>query len=185
MDGAGKPAIVVDGPVAEDLEVLGGVAVRGLSVSEGIDHAHSFEWPLHCSVHALRLRQSRCLKDGRSYVDNVVPLRTHLVLSGDALGPVDNHSVAGAAVIGRNLLGPCERSVAGNRPACGEVRVSRCVPELVVMFKDVSNGLALAVEIGHLVIEPTHSAFRTGTVIPDDVKNQGVVELTGIANRIN
>src|SRR6185503_9966697 len=120
----------------------------------------------------------------RSYVDDVMPLRAHLVLSSDALGPVNNHSIAGTAVIGRNLLGPCERSVAGNRPACGEVRVSRCVTELVVMFQDVCNGLALAVEIGHLVVEPAHAAFRAGTVIADDVENQGVVELTGIANRI-
>jgi hypothetical protein len=69
----------------------------------------------------------------------VMPLRAHLVLSGDALGPVDNHSVARAAVIGRNLLGPCERTVAGNRPAGSEVRVGRCVTEVVVMFQDVFN----------------------------------------------
>ncbi len=184
MNGAGEPTIVVDGPVAKDLEILRGVAVRGLRVSEGVEHAHSFDWPLHCSVHALRLRQARCLQYGWSDVDYVMPLRAHLVLSGDALGPVDNHSVAGTAIIRRNLLGPCERSVAGNRPAGSEVRVGRCVTELVVMFQDVCNGLALAVEIGHLVVEPAHAAFRAGTVVADDVENECVVELTRIANRI-
>ena len=53
------------------------------------------------------------------------------------------------------------------------------------MFQDVRNGLALAVEIGHLVIEPAHATFRTGTVVADDVENECVVELTRIANRIN
>src|SRR5678815_1875354 len=114
-----------------------------------------------------------------------MPLRAHLVLSSDALGPVDNHSVAGAAVISRNLLGPCERTVAGNRPTGSKVRIGRCVTKVVVMFQDLSDTLELAVEVSHLVVKAAHAAFRARAVVAHDVENQCVVELTCIADRIN
>src|SRR5437667_6694506 len=50
VDGAGEPAVVVDRPIAEDLEVLGGVPARRLGVREGVGQAHAFDGGLDRSV---------------------------------------------------------------------------------------------------------------------------------------
>ena len=178
VDGAGQPAVVVDGAVAEDLEVLGRVPARRLGVREGVGQAHAFDGRLRRPVHALRLGQAGRLQDRRRDVDDVVPLRAHLALRRDALGPVDHHPVAGAAVARGDLLRPGEGRVARDGPPGGVVRVGRRAAKLVVVLQDVLDGLVHAVEVGHLVEEPVHAAFGARAVVADDVEDQRVVELT-------
>src|SRR4029077_14862740 len=55
------PALVIDAPVPEHLEVLRLVALRRISVIERVHHAHAFDWMLLHSVHVGRLRNSRRL----------------------------------------------------------------------------------------------------------------------------
>ena len=98
MDGAGQPAVLVDRAIAEDFEVLRGVSARSLGVGERIGQAHAFDRSLDRSIDALRLGQAGRFQNRRRDVDDMVPLRTQLALRGDALGPVDHHPIAGAAV---------------------------------------------------------------------------------------
>src|SRR5450759_2134634 len=98
---------------------------------------------------------------------------------------MDHHSVAGTTVVGGNLFGPSERRVACDRPSSGVVRISRRTTKLVVMLEDVLDGLMHSVEVGHLIEEPAHTAFSTRPVVPDDVKDQSVIELTGCLDGVD
>ena len=126
MDGAGQPAVVVDGAVAEDLEVLGLVPApspwrRQTCRPCSRLRSGSGRRP----VHPLRLGQAGRFEDRRRDVDDVMPLRPHFALGLDALGPVDDHAVAGAAVTAGDLLRPGERRVPRHGPAGGVVAVGR------------------------------------------------------------
>ncbi len=123
VDGGGEPAVGVDGAVAEHLEVLRRVALRRLRVVERVDHAHALDRRLHGAVDALRLGQTGSLEHRRGDVDDVGELRAHPALVLDPLRPAHDHAIAGAAEVGRHLLRPRERRVAGDRPAGRHVRI--------------------------------------------------------------
>ena len=65
------PALVVDGAVAHDLEVLRLVAFRRLGVVERVEHADAVDRVLLDAVHRDRLGNARRLEDGRRHVDDV------------------------------------------------------------------------------------------------------------------
>ena len=78
-----------------------------------------------------RLGQAGRLEDGRRDVDDVVELRADLALGLDALRPVDDRAVAGAAPVRGDLLGPLVGRVHRVRPADGVVVVGLGPAELV------------------------------------------------------
>src|SRR5262249_49906365 len=96
-EGGGDPAIVVDGPVAEHLEILRRVATLGLRLIEGIDHAHAFDWLLGQAIYNGGRGDSGCLQNGWRDVDDVVELRAQAVLFLDALRPRYHQRVPRAA----------------------------------------------------------------------------------------
>src|SRR5687767_13157316 len=99
MDSAGKPAVVVYRAVAEYLKVLGLVSAGGFGVIKAVKHAHALDWILYGPVDARWLRQLGSFEHCRTNIDNVMPLGTHFALSLNALRPVNDHSVARAAII--------------------------------------------------------------------------------------
>ena len=187
VDGPGEPAVVIDAPVAEHLEVLDLVTAWGLGVVPGIGHTHALDGTLGGAVDDSRLRHSNSLEDGRHDVDNVVPLIAHLALGLDPLGPVDGHGVTGAAIVGGHLLGPGEGRIEADRPTGRHVRIGgRVTPRIVVFQHEIDvRTLGLVVEVGHFVVEPVHQAFGAGAVVAGDVEDQRVVELAHVLDRLD
>ena len=127
------------------------------------------------------------LEDGRHDVDDVVPLAAQLALALDPVRPVDDHGVAGAAVVGGHLLGPGEGRVEADRPAGRHVRIGgRVAPRVVVLQHEVDvRALGHGVEVGHLVVEPDHAALGAGAVVAGDVEDERVVELAHVLDRLD
>jgi hypothetical protein len=92
----GKPAILVDAPVACHLEVLRGAARLRLAVIEGVEHADAMDGLLSDTMDDLGLGQPDCLQDSRGNIDDVVPLRAQAALLRDVLRPMDHHRLADA-----------------------------------------------------------------------------------------
>jgi hypothetical protein len=139
VHGPGHPAVVVDGPVAEDLEVLRGVPVLRLRVVEGIGHADPLDGALLEPVDLLRLRQAARLQDRRGDVDDVVELAPHFVLRLDPLRPVNDHPIASAAEARGHLLGPGERGVAPPRPSRRRSGCTHSARPVVDLFRMSSS----------------------------------------------
>ena len=74
--GARHPAVVVDGAVAEHLEVLRGVSGRdvGVRLVPRVRHAHAFDGALLDAVDRLGRRDAGRFEDGRDDVDDMVEL---------------------------------------------------------------------------------------------------------------
>src|SRR5262245_60878825 len=98
MHGARQPAIVINGAVAEDFEILRGVPALHRRVGEGVGHADALDRSLGRAVDTLGLGQTCSLQDGWSDIDNVMPLGPYFTLRGDLLGPMHHHPVAGSAI---------------------------------------------------------------------------------------
>ncbi len=172
------PAPVVDAAVHEHLEVLGLVALRGVRLVEGVEHARALERCLLDPVHEARMRQPCCLQDGRGHVDDMGELGAHLALGRDAVGPVDDGAVAGAAPVGGDLLGPLVGRVHGVRPTDGVVVVGARRAEVVDPAGHELDRLERAgsVERDRLVERAVDRALRGGAVVPDDDVDERVVE---------
>src|ERR1700730_14287796 len=99
MTGNRRPTFVVDAAIAEHFKILRFVALCRLRVIEAVGHAHALHWNLTNAVHDAWLWQLGGLKDGRRYIDEVVELMPNLSFACDALWPMHNRSVAGAAPI--------------------------------------------------------------------------------------
>ena len=187
VNGAGKPAVEVDTAVAEHLEVLDLVPAGRFGVVKAVEHAPALDGALRGTVDDSRLRQTGRLEDGRHHVDHVMPLAAQLTLALDAIRPMHDQGVAGAAVVGGHLLGPGEGRVEADRPAGRHVRIGgRVAPRVVVLQHEVDVGaLGHVVEVGVLVEQPVHQAFGAGAVVAGDVEDQRVVELTHVLDRLD
>ena len=120
--GARPPAVLVDRPRADHLEVLHGVPLLGVRVVERVEEARAVHRLLLDPVHDLRLRDSGRFEDRRADVDAVRELRAQVAARLDPGGPGDDHRVARPAQVARHLLAPLERRVAGPRPRRRDVR---------------------------------------------------------------
>ena len=87
--------------------------------------------------------QARRLEDRRRDVDHVMELRADLALRLDALGPVHDRAVAGAAEVRSDLLGPLVRRVHRVRPAHRVVVVGLGAAELVERARQELRGFQL------------------------------------------
>jgi hypothetical protein len=84
------PAVVVDGAVAEHLEVLRVVAGRRISLIEAVREAHAFDGRLGDAADARRRFQAQRVQHGRHEVDDMGVLHPQLAASPDARGPGDD-----------------------------------------------------------------------------------------------
>ena len=126
------------------------------------------------------------LEHRRRDVDHVAELRADLALALDALGPVHDRAVAGAAEVRRHLLGPLIGRVHRVRPAHGVVVVGVRPAEVVDLAHEEFGRLerAHAVEHRHLVEAAVRRAFGGGAVVAEDVVDQRVVEDLQVLQRV-
>ena len=93
----------------------------------------------------------------------------------DSRRPMDHHTVGGSAVVGCDLFGPLERRIAGPGPA-NRIMWERARGAPIVQMRHVNRGSADdAVQRHHFVVGTFRSAFRTGTVIANDVNEEGII----------
>ena len=111
VEAGGHPPILYDGPVPEDLEILGTMATWRLRYVKAVGHAHAVDRRLRDAIYHLGGRQSRDLEDGRINVDDVMELASQPASSLHAPGPGDRKGVAGTAEMGSHLLHPLEGGI--------------------------------------------------------------------------
>ena len=172
-----RPPLMVDATVAEHLEILRLVPLRRLGVVERVEHADAFDRRLRQTVHRKRFGYAGRFENRRSDVDDVAELRANFALGLDALRPVDDGAVAGAAPVRGDLLGPLVRRVHRVRPADGVVVVRLGSTELVDPRREVFGRLERlqTVEVAHLVVAAVERSFGGGAVVAGDVVDERVV----------
>ena len=121
VPGNGRPAIVIDAPVAEHLEVLGRVALGGVLGVKRVGHAHAVHWPLAHTINRLRLGNAGSLEDRRGDVDHVMELGPRRRVGLDAVGPRHGEWLPRAAEVRGDELDP---KVAGDGRAAARLRRS-------------------------------------------------------------
>src|SRR5205809_4695752 len=178
---ARDPAIMVNVAVTKHFEVLGCMPVLSLGVVKSINHRRAIERKLFSAIHHLWKRQTRCLHYSRCNIYHVTKLRADLTLGFDSFGPMHHHSVAGAAPMRSNLLGPLKRSIQGMRPANGVVRESIWASPVIYMIHHLGSIPNNAIQRHHLIVRPFRPAFGARSVITYNVNEQGIIELAHVA----
>ncbi len=176
------PAFVIDGAVAEHLEVLGGVPGGrvGLGLVPGVHHAHAFDGPLFDAVDRIGRRYAGGFEDGRHDIDDMVELVADAAHVLDVAGPGHGHALGRPAEMRRDLLGPLKRRVEGPGPAGrmvreGPFRSPELVPEKLILDRHGN-----AIEGGELVRGAVEHAFGARAVVAADVDDQGVVQFAEV-----
>jgi hypothetical protein len=172
------PAFVVDAAVAHHLEVLGLTPFGRTGVVERVRHAHSVQRHLLEAVDEVGLREPCHVEHRGGDVDHVVELGADLALGLDAIRPVDDCAIAGAAPVRRHLLGPLVGGAHRVGPAHRIVVVGGGGTDVVDVGDEVVGRLELGcpVEQEHLVDAAVDCAFGTRAVVADDVVDERVVE---------
>ena len=124
-------AVVVDAPVAEDLEVLRPVRAGGVRVVERIRHRSAVEGRLRDSVHLGRGLHPGSLQDRGHHVGHVVELSAEPAGVSDPLRPRDGQPVAGAAQVRGHLLHPLEGCILRPGPSHVVMALAGGGPEVV------------------------------------------------------
>ena len=96
MLGIGLPTVCIHGPIAENLEVLRGPALK-LWVGEASEEAGAFQRLLLHTVDARGHRHIGGLENRRHDIHEVKKRITRLGIVLDLRRPADNHRIAGAA----------------------------------------------------------------------------------------
>src|SRR5262249_12340499 len=169
MPGHGGPALVIDAAIADHLEVLRLSAFRCLRIVEAVDHTYALHRYLRDAIDHVRLGQLRRIENRRRYIDNMVKLMAGLAFGVNALWPMDNCTVAGAAPVRRDLLGPLIRGVHRVRPADGVVIIRVGTAEFVDTGGQEGRGLesAKAVEGKYFVEGALQRSFTRCSVVAD------------------
>src|SRR5437762_13662518 len=95
------------------------------------------------------------------------------------------HSVARAAPMRSNLLGPLKRSIQGMRPANGIVRESIWASPVIYMIHHLGSSTNSAIQRHHLIVRPVRSAFGARSVSTYNVNELGIMELGHVALSLN
>jgi hypothetical protein len=87
--GGGDPAIVIEGPVTEHLEVLSVALRRSLRIRaiESVAHAHAFDGLLLDPIDHLGGSDAGGFENGWHDIDDVMELRTDATRVFDVAGP--------------------------------------------------------------------------------------------------
>src|SRR5438094_10413558 len=181
MPCACDPAIMVNGAVAKHLKVLRRMPVFGFGIIEGINHRRPIERKLLSAVHHFWKRQTGCLQHSWGNINHVTELRADLSFRFNSFGPMHHHSVAGAATMRSNLLGPLERSIQSVRPANGIVRESIWASPVIYMIHHLGSIPNNAIQSHHLIVRPFRSTFGARSVIAYNVNEKSVIQLTDVA----
>src|SRR6266516_3509003 len=181
MHCARDPAVMIDGTVAKHLEVLGCMTVLGFGVVKSINHRRPIERKLFGAIHHLWKRQTGGFQYSRCNIYHVTKLWADLAFSFDSFGPMHYHSVAGAAPMRSNLLGPLERSIQGMRPANGIVRESIRASPIIDMIHHLGSSTNNAIQRHHLIVRPFRSALRARSVIAYNVDEESVIQFARVA----
>lgn len=156
---------MVDGAVAQHLEVLRGASRRGVGTRlvPGIGHAHAVHRPLLDTVERFRNRDGGRLQDGRNDINEVVELPTGAAHIVDMAGPRHGHALSRATEVRCHLFRPLERCVHRPSPGCREERKGIVgSPERIEEHLGVYRH-GNAVEGGELVRRTVEHAFGAGT----------------------
>ena len=186
----GPPAVLVDRPVAEDLEVLHGVALLGVRVLEGVEEARPLHRLLGGPVHDRGLGDTGRFEDRRPDVDDVGELGAQPAGVLDPLRPGDHRAVARAAEVGGALLAPLERRVPRPRPGgrvVRRVRVGAPGVEPAVLLDQrelLLGGQDEPVVHRQLVEGAGQRSLHARAVVPEDVDDERVVELAQLLDRV-
>ena len=179
----GPPAVLVDRPVAVDLEVLHGVPLSRGRVVEAVHEARPLHRLLFDPVYDLGLGDAGRFENRRPDVDAVGELGTQGAGVPDPLRPRDDHAVARAAQVGGDLLAPLERSVARPRPGARVVRrervgAPRVEPAVSVDQRELLLGRQRDPVLHRQLVERAGDrALQARAVIAEDVDHQRVLEL--------
>src|SRR6185437_1381605 len=122
MAATGNPSLIVNGSIAKHFEILDGACAVRVRLIKAVGHADALDWPLGNTVHDCRLSDTNHFEDCGQHVNHVMELEACGTGIGNASRPTDDQCVSGCAEVGRNLLDPLERCIAGPRPPHGEVR---------------------------------------------------------------
>src|SRR5262250_3150263 len=106
----GIPAVVVDAPVSDHLEVLRVMCGRrvGVRFVEGVDHTDAFDWFLFDAVDVLWRTDTHRFQNRRHDVNHMVKLRADPAGIADVTRPRDRQALSRAAEVGGDLFGPPE-----------------------------------------------------------------------------
>ena len=185
--GRHHPPVVIDGTIAEHLEVLRSVPGRGVGVRlvPRVHHAHAFDGALLDAVDRIGRRDAGRFEDGRHDVDDVVELAADAAYVVDVAGPGHGHALGRPAIVRCHLLHPLEGRVQRPRPACREMRERpfrspERIPEKLVLHRHGN-----AIEGGELVRCAVEHAFGARAVVATDVDDQGVVEFAEVFDRLD
>ena len=176
------PAVVVDGAVAEHLEVLGVVVAGRRCFIEGMGEAHAIDGRLADAADTLRCLGAYGFQNCRHHVDGVCVMQSHLAAALNALGPGYDERIGGTPAVGL-ALPAAEGGVAGIGPAPGVVVVGFDAAQLIDHLEVVFQRFLDIVEEEHLVERAHRPAFGAGAVVGDD-HDQRVVQLADLAQEI-
>ena len=123
------------------------------------------------------------LEDRRDNVNHVVELRAYAAPVGDALRPGYRHTVARAAEMRGDLLGPAVGRIERNGPWHGHMVVGAVAAPRVDERQLLFDGERDAVEVRNFVRRAVHRTFGAAAVVPADVDDQRIVELAEILHR--
>ena len=181
------PTFMIDGAVAEHLEILRGAPGRRLGVRlvPRIGHAHAVHRTLLDAVDRFGLRNAGRLEDGRRDVDDVVELTADAAHVVDVAGPGHGHALGRSAEVRRHLFHPFERRVHRPRPGRGEMRECPLRSPERIPEKLVLDRHGHAIEGCELVRRAVEHSLRARTVVAADIDDQRVVELAEVFNGLD
>ena len=176
------PSVVIDGAIAEHLEILRRVLGRrvGVRLIPCVGHAHAFNGDLLDAIDRVGLRNSGRFEDGRHDVNDVVKLAADAAHVVDMAGPGHGHALGRPAEVRRHLLHPLERGVHRPRPGRRKVRERAIRAPELVPEKLVFDRHCNAIEGSELVRGAVEHAFGARAVVATDVDDQGVVEFAEV-----
>src|SRR5262249_33547787 len=108
----------------------------------------------------------------------MVPLCADLALSLDAVRPVENDPVAGAAIVRSNLLRPLERTIPGMGKADWNMGFAFGRADVIEMLLYVLDRRIVAIVIEWRKVGADQSALGAHAVVPQFVYEHRVVKNT-------
>src|SRR5205823_2147984 len=112
-------------------------------------------------------------------------LGADLSLGFDSGRPMNHDAIRRSTIMGRDLFGPLERCVTGPRPANGVMRKGAWVAPIIEMRHVNRGSVDDPVQSHHLIVGALGSAFRTGSVIANNVNEQGIIQYAHVLQRIH